>query len=137
MTHLADFLLLADESRFDELGYRFRHQSGGFDMKDLIVILGVLAVLALVTWLAIHCAILIRHHKRHSPFALFLTLCRAHRIDWSSRWLLWRLAQAHGLPQPAQLFIEPRLFDVQFLGHLPSHHRRQLEKVSARIFAER
>ena len=108
---------------------------GAFDVKDLAVILGVLAILALVAWIAIQCAILIQKHKQKSPVAMFVMLCQAHRIEWTSRWLLWKLAQAHQLQQPAQLFIKPRLFDAQLLGRLPPDHRRRLERMRDRIFA--
>ena len=81
MTSLPSFLLLADQSRFHDLGNRFRHGSGGFDARDLIVILGILAILALVAWITIQCAVLLKHQNRNSAVALFLTLCQAHAIE--------------------------------------------------------
>ena len=135
MISLPSLSLLADQSKFHNLGNRFRRGTNGFDAGDLVVILGIFAILALVTWIMIQCAVLINNRKRNSPIAMFFTLCQAHRIEWISRWLLWKLAQAHQLQQPAQLFIDPRLFDPKLLVRLPPDHRRRLEKVRDRIFA--
>ena len=34
-----------------------------------------------------------RHRSYHSPWRLFFSLCRAGKLPWSDRWLLWRLAR--------------------------------------------
>jgi hypothetical protein len=47
-----------------------------------------------------------------SPPRLFADLCRAHKLNWSSRRLLKHLAAASGLKSPAMLFVEPEHFDM-------------------------
>lgn len=49
--------------------------------------------------------------RSNSPLGLFVSLCRAHRLSWRESWLLWRVAAAHQLPDPARLFLEMRWYD--------------------------
>ena len=51
-----------------------------------------------------------------SPNRLFLSLCRAHRIAWSDRWLLWRLAASQRLEDPVRVFLEPERLDPDAAG---------------------
>jgi hypothetical protein len=78
-----------------------------------VLILTVVTLLVIVTivWQTIS-------RRRQRDFAydrpprLFADLCRAHKLNWSSRRLLKHLAAARGLKCPASLFVEPEFFDM-------------------------
>jgi hypothetical protein len=53
-----------------------------------------------------------RDFEYDRPARLFADLCRAHKLNWSSRRLLKHLAAARGLKSPATLFVEPIYFDM-------------------------
>src|SRR5882757_5191665 len=53
-----------------------------------------------------------RDFEYDRPARLFADLCRAHKLNWSSRRLLKHLAAARGLKCPATLFVEPEYFDM-------------------------
>ena len=63
-----------------------------------------------------------------SPRRLFRSLCQVHRLNWSDRRLLRRLARARGLADANQLFIDPRCFDAEASrGPLHAHAGRIAE----------
>ncbi|MGA2064299.1 MAG: hypothetical protein ABSG86_05000 [Thermoguttaceae bacterium] len=71
----------------------------------------------------------------NSPRRLFRSLCRAHRLSWSQRWLLGRIARANRLAQPAQLFVEPEYFDEPRLGPEFGPKAQRLRQLRDRLFA--
>src|SRR5271166_5063098 len=93
-------ILLAAPSRgeiFRE-GFRSRGTTGRDDM-----LLGLLIVSTLLAGMwAISRLVSLRRQRRgyNSPWRLFWTLCKAHRLTWSESWLLRRLARDQGLRDP-------------------------------------
>ena len=92
-------------------------RSIGVNRQDLpwliaVAVLALLAVLGTGVWLTLHALAARRHHPCNDGMKLFLELCRAHQLDRASRRLLQRLANAHGLSQPAVLFVEPERYDI-------------------------
>jgi len=103
--------LLAQADRFSQMSRAFRGSRSKLDAGDVLVGLLVLGGVALVLWFLWYMNF--RHEglrKRNGPLRLFLELCQAHKLRWSERWLLWRLARAARLRNPAQLFLEPERF---------------------------
>jgi hypothetical protein len=102
--------------------------------SELLGIVGVVVALGLTWWLAIQ---LHQHWQRRlfqSPSGLFVELCHAHQLSWRQRQLLWRIAAAVRLEQPAQLFLRPELY---WPPHVPPRlvgRQRELVKLHARIF---
>ncbi len=71
-----------------------------------------------------------------SPNRLFLSLCRAHRIAWSDRWLLWRLAASQRLEDPARVFLEPERLDPDAAGPFSARRAARLERLQRKLFDE-
>jgi hypothetical protein len=90
-------------------------RSVGFEDKafETLVVGGIILAISLTL-------ILVGRHFRRferlksydSPPELFRELCRVHRLDWSSRRLLKRLAAEWEMTSPALLFIEPERFNA-------------------------
>jgi len=67
---------------------------------------------------------------------LFTELCRAHKLNWRQRWLLWRLARIEQLSHPARLFLEPEWYAAAGLPRELRHNAAQLNAIRARLFAD-
>jgi hypothetical protein len=65
---------------------------------------------------------------------LFRELCRLHRLDWSSRRLLRRLAAEWEMTSPALLFIEPERFNAARLPVEWQEKSQDLERIRQRLF---
>jgi hypothetical protein len=83
-----------------------------FGPNEVLILAAVtLLVIVTVVWQTIS-----RRRQRDfeydRPARLFADLCRAHKLNWSSRRLLKHLAAARGLKFPATLFVEPEYFDM-------------------------
>lgn len=71
--------------------------------------------------------------RSNSPLGLFVSLCRAHRLSWRESWLLWRVAAAHQLHDPARLFLEIRWYDSAGLPQRLRAYSGQLEGLRDRL----
>ncbi len=108
--------LFAEVSRRDSLSESFRSHAG---MGRDDVLLGLLMAVTLVAglWAATRLLGLRRRRRsHHHPWQLFRALSKAHRLMWSDRMLLSRVAQQQSRRDPARLFLEPQLWDEQALG---------------------
>ena len=108
-------VLLADQSRFMHMGRRFRHGGSNIDFSSLILLLVVCGLVAAAIWGLSRFLAYREKHGFTSQRGLFRELCRAHRLSWTSRRLLWQLASWHRLACPAEVFVNPRRFDTQRL----------------------
>jgi hypothetical protein len=104
------------------------------DPMELLMLLGVLAVLVAAIWLITLYLKMRKARRADSPHVLFGELCRAQGLDWSSRQLLSALARVHRLQNTAQLFVDPQLFDPQNIGNLASR-RVEIITLRDRLFA--
>lgn len=130
-------MLFARGGRLGDLGSGFRGRRAQFDTNDLITGLAILTLLVLAGWAVRY--IQTRQDggaKKSRPLALFLELCRAHRLRFSDRWLLWRLARADRLRNPARLFLEPERFDPAGLPAILRLRARQLARIREKLFSE-
>ena len=108
--HAAAWILLAQHSRPGNPGASGQQQG---------VFLGFLIIAAVIAgiWAIAQMSALRRAARAsRSPRRLFLSLCRAHRLSWSQRWLLWRVARAHGFKNPARVFLERNVSRRACLG---------------------
>ena len=117
---------LAGADSFVHMGRQFQRHALDWQARDIILCLGVSA-------LTIISICLMSRYMRHregggyySPSALFLELCRAHRLNWSARRLLWQLARRRQLSNPAQLFVEPQHFEPDPLSRYSQDRVNQL-----------
>lgn len=112
-------VLLADaRTRLEYMSRGFRPSSREDELRDVVLGLAVLAGLAAALWIL---ARLMEWREQarpvNRPLGLFLALCRAHRLSWSDRWFLWRIAASQGLRDPGRLFLEPERLEP---AHLPT-----------------
>ena len=136
MSEPSAYYLLADEARFAHLGDRFRGSHESFGLFDLFVMVLVLGGIVVLIWLLTRVLTIVERRRYKSPLRLFLALCRAHEINWSDRWLIWRLARAHRLSHPAQVFVDPARFDGQGLSRGFTVKRHRLNAIRDKLFAE-
>ena len=129
--------LLGEVARHHQMGERFRRGGEGINPMTAVLLSAALAVL-LVAIVWISKTIDARQRKGYcSPRALFRELCSAHRLNRSSRHLLRRLARHHQLADPASVFVEPKLFDLEDAGSMPAARRDELISLRDRIFGTR
>jgi hypothetical protein len=74
--------------------------------------------------------------RNASPRGLFLELCRAHRLRWPQRRLLWQLAESQKLADPATVFLDPACFEVGRLTVEIRPHAMELRQLCERLFAD-
>jgi hypothetical protein len=128
-------ILLAQRSRLDELGGGLRSRRARIDPQDMVTYLLIAAGIAAAVWGISYLVKLQERRFRHaSPLRLFLSLCRAHRLRWSEWWLLWRVARAGRLRDPARLFLEPEHLEAVNLGRPFQASQAQLKQIRDRLF---
>jgi hypothetical protein len=120
----------------DNLSQPFRDRTRTIDRGEMTRALAILAVVIVLAWLLVRVRT-VRERRRayHGPLRLFLSLCKAHHLAWSERWLLWGLARARRLNQPARLFLEPQWFDAAGLGRAWRARAARLRAIRDRLFA--
>ena len=127
-------LLLAGQSQYMHMGRRFRRRGADIEWTELLFPIAVIAFVAGTAWLLSRYLKLRKQRNADSPQVLFTELCRVHRLDWANQQLLRALANAHRLPSPAQLFVEPERFDVESLGNAFENRKRQVVALRSRLF---
>lgn len=113
----------------------FQQRSSRIDPDALMRGLGLLIALLLVVWLLLR---LIPWRRMpwaaNSPLALFWSLCRAHRLRWTDRWLLWQIAKRQRLRHPASLFLEPERLEPATTGWLSPLQASRLASLGWQLF---
>jgi hypothetical protein len=127
-------LLFAQDSPLTHMGSHFRKGSENFTSQDMLILSTVVTVLAVSIWLLSRIFYGREPRALNSPRALFRELCRAHRLDSSSKRLLFDLARVHNLDHPARLFIEPERFAEPNLGPQLNSRRDELRALAERLF---
>lgn len=129
--------LPADQERMQDLLRPFLAAKPQYDMNDVfygLLILGGIVALVLILSFVVKFRQWRRAHA--SPLGLFVTLCRAHKLNWSERILLWRLARLQHLTDFARLFLEPDRFKTSRLTSGLRPKAAQLKSIHDRLFAE-
>ncbi len=130
-------LLLARAARLHDMGSGFRGRQAQWQTSDVFFGLAVAAGVAAVVWALWY--VNLRQQgggQRSRPLGLFFELCRAHGLRFTDRWLLWRLARAEGLRDPARLFLESERFESADLPAVLRLRAGQLERLRQRLFPE-
>ena len=129
---------LLGDSRLDKITGGFQARDPGVDTGQIVIGLAVLTTTIVALWFVSR-AMERRAKGGHfdSSLRLFLSLAKAHDLNWSDRWLLWRLAGCHQLKEPARLFLEPERFDAASLPDSLRLKRNQLDVIAKQIFAEK
>jgi hypothetical protein len=125
--------LLAEQSRFMHMGRRFRHGGSNIDLNQLLLLLVACLLVAVAIWALSRFLIYCESRTYCSQRALFRELCRAHKLNWSSRRLLWQLVRWHRLACPAEVFVNPRRFDTQQLTGGLAARQHQITQLRDRV----
>ncbi len=128
-------IILLGRGDFFEASKRHAQQNSRLSIADLAI--AVLVFVALVAFLFFLSKIFSPREKPrgvNSPLRLFWTLCQAHGLKLSQCWLLWRVAREHQLKDPALLFVEPELLDVDMLGAGFAPHAAVVESLHGLLF---
>jgi len=129
-------VLLAMDKRLEGLTSRFRGSNTRIDFSDVLTGLLILGGALVGFWiLSLVLARQERNRRCNSPLKLFLSLCKAHELPWSQRWLLWRVARYQRLRDPARLFLEPERLEPINLSPVLQTRSAVFKEVQGRLFA--
>jgi len=130
-------ILLAQSNRWDDMSSRFRGRRARISFDDVVLGLVILGGAVAALWgLSLLLRLQERRRGHANPLGLFLSLCKAHRLRWPQRWLLWRIARSFRLRDPAQLFVRPELFDPANLGSSFQSRAAELKRLHGLLFVE-
>lgn len=122
------------DSIFTNMGDGLRGRNG-VEWVALGKLLCLLGGLALVVGLVVFIVARLLRVWRSTPTWLFLRLCRAQRLSWTRRWLLWRVARELELADPALVFVDPAC--IEQASALPAFFNdgTSLLELHTRLFA--
>jgi hypothetical protein len=128
--------LLADnDARLEGLSRTFRSTEPGVGVFEVALLVAGVLVIAVGFGAVTRVREFLRGNSRwNAPLAVFVGLCRAHRLSWRETFLLWRLAQWHGLDAPGRIFLEPERFNPEGLGPSLSADAEVLKRLKSQIF---
>ena len=127
--------LFAQVSRWSRLGDGLHRSRGRTDINDLIPY----AIVLLLAGIAVAVVIAIKKRNDFSKpcndsHKLFRELSHAHSLNRSSQNLLLQLASTFQLDQPAEIFLQPALFETD---QLPQHlvaEQAKLQELRQKLF---
>jgi hypothetical protein len=126
--------ILAEQYYYSHEWDRLAHLVNFAPSYEVLLLAAVtLLVIVSVIWQTISTR---RRHDFHynSPPRLFAELCRAHKLSWSNRRLLKRLAAARGLKTPANLFVEPEYFDMSNVPPALKTSATEIRRIRQQLF---
>ena len=126
---------LAQGTGWWEMGRRFREGSSALELDNLLILLTVVIAVAISLWLLSRFFQQDRQHPYRGPRRLFWEVCRAHGLNLLDAWLLWQLAKAHKLAQPASLFLDATCFAAEKLPGKLKRSQHRLENLRDRLFS--
>lgn len=128
-------LLFAQKSPWEHLGDGLHGRRERFELMDFWPLLLLLAVAAFAV------AVIVAIRKRNdmsqhcdNPNKLFRELSLAHQLDRGSQKLLWQLAEAMNLAQPAEVFLKPALYEPSKLPEQLRGEEARLQALQERLF---
>jgi hypothetical protein len=136
-TYFPILILIAENERTRQMMQALRSARNSTSSNSTWLGLMILMA-ALLAFVAL--AIIVQRQQRQRkvscPRSLFFEICRAHRLTWFERRLLWRLARSQKLADPARLFLSPECFEIGSLTVALRSRAEELRKLSERIFLE-
>ncbi len=132
--HLTN-LLFAEKANWQHMGDGLHRGRGRIDLIELLPLGIVLAAVAIVIFLVVK----VRNHNDMTqpcddPNKLFRELSFVHDLDRASKKLLWRLADALHLDQPADVFLQPAYFQGDQIPEELHGEEEELELLLERLF---
>ncbi len=127
--------LLAQSHRLDGMRSGFQPSEGG-GSGLLLSLLGILALLALLWFLAKYVAHIPRIREYLAPRRLLRDLCVAHDLSWSEQRLLYQLAKYHRLNPLPRIFLEPDYWNAQSWEKKHPARAIRVRELGAKLFPE-
>ncbi len=132
---LVAYMLFSQISRWQRLGDGIHRGRGRMDLTELLPVALVLVLVAA----AIAAVVYVKKRNDFSqhcddPQRLFRELSKAHNLDRASQRVLQRLADAAQLSQPAELFLQPALFESSQLPQQLRGEEDRLLDLKERLF---
>ncbi len=128
-------LLFAQISNWQRMGDGLHRGRGRMDLMELLPVVIILAGVGIAIY------IVAKVRKRNDmtlvcddPGKLFRELSLAHNLDRGSQKLLWRLAEALELAQPADVFLQPTFFQAERIPQELQGEEAELESLLERLF---
>ena len=130
--------LLAENGQLSKIASGLRNDSGWIkpQVNDWLLPLSIVACAGFAVWLLLRCAKRLQRWLLNNTGRLFGQLCRAHRLDWTQRRLLRRLANSHGMDHSVRLFLEPDRFTSAALKTELQPFRDQIDRLRRKLFSE-
>jgi hypothetical protein len=132
--HRIPLLLLAAGESSAKTGDKLAEQETGFGWQGMAVAaVAVFAVTAAFWWFKRWRAVR-AERLTNCPAHLLQEVCVRHGLSGPDQRLLASLARELHLENPAQLFVDPRLWELSRLGPSAKRHAAQLGRMRERIF---
>jgi hypothetical protein len=125
--------LLAQADQVQEAARKPNPPEGMSATVYWLLVLAAIVVVGLAVSYAV--SLIKRWRVKAIPLGLFWSLCSAHKLQWSERFLLWQLARLEHLTDPARLFLEPEWYNASSLPAELRFKAAQLKKIYHRLFA--
>lgn len=130
-------MLANRDPRLDGIASGFRQRQAANGPGAMLGLLLFFAGLVIVFWLVARTSDRYeRPRATNSPWRLFFSLAKVHRLRWSEIWILWTVARRQRLADPARLFLEPERLSQAQQGAASSSRSQTLHSLSKRLFAE-
>ncbi|NOY30361.1 MAG: hypothetical protein GXP28_09350 [Planctomycetes bacterium] len=127
--------LLAQYSRWERLGDGLHRSRGRLDLMEVLpYLIGLLVLGAVVAAVLAYFKYNDLSKPCNDPNRLFRELCRAHGLDRASQKLLWQLASLTKLPQPAEVFLTPAVFEANQLPEQLCAEQERVRELRERLF---
>jgi len=127
-------LLLAVGESAAKTGDKLANEGAGFEWQGLAVVVVTAIVVTAALWWFKRWRTVRAAHLTNSPPHLLQELCIRHGLARPDQRLLTSLAREQGLENPAQLFVDPRLWEPSRMGSLGRRYAAQLGRLQQRIF---
>jgi len=127
----------AGENPLRYFAEEFQQRGSRIDPDAFMRGLGIAIVVLIVFWLLLRLVPWKRMPwSPQGSLGLFWSLCRAHRLSWADRWLLWQIARRQRLRHPARVFLEPERLEPSATGWLSPIQLARLESLSWNLFGD-
>jgi len=128
-------ILFAQIANWQRMGDGLYRSRGRVDLTEFLSCVLGLAAIAIVI------AIVLKIRKRNDmtehcddPKKLFRELSLAHNLDRTSQKLLWQLAEALQLAQPAEVFLQPSYYHADRVPPELFGKQAELQALQERLF---
>jgi hypothetical protein len=127
-------ILLAVGESSAKTGDKLAEREAGFEWQGLAVVVVAAIIVTAALWWVKRWRTVRAQHLTNSPAHLLQALCTRHGLARPDQRLLVNLAREQRLEHPAQLFVDPRLWEPSRLGPLGKRYAAQLGRMRERIF---